>query len=73
MATKSSNKCKTCDIEMNMPGFPSTNDCGGDCTLCMAESGDPDAITSIIGEFRLRRDNSAIVHYDRSKEGGYDN
>ena len=53
-------KCQLCKVVMNVEGYPSTHDCGGDCTLCMAEAGDPRAIDKIIKEFRTRRDQSAL-------------
>lgn len=29
--------CSICDQPLNVPGDPSTADCGGDCLRCMAE------------------------------------
>jgi hypothetical protein len=34
-------KCNICKKEMDT-GFVADADCGGDCTMCMANAGDPD-------------------------------
>jgi hypothetical protein len=34
-------KCNICKKEMDT-GFVADDDCGGDCTMCMANAGDPD-------------------------------
>ena len=39
--------CSICKRELEQPNDPTTLDCGGDCLLCMAECGDPDAIALI--------------------------
>lgn len=32
---------------MNLDGDPTTDDCGGDCVLCMAMCGDTDCIVTV--------------------------
>lgn len=39
--------CSICKVSLNFPGRPETDNCGGDCLQCMAEAGDPDAISRI--------------------------
>lgn len=34
--------CSICKRELDVPGDPESDDCGGDCTKCMAEAGDED-------------------------------
>lgn len=36
--------CTICKRLLDVPGDPSTGDCGGDCLRCMAECGDPGAM-----------------------------
>jgi hypothetical protein len=36
------NTCKTCQRLLDQPQDSFSADCGGDCVLCMANSGDPD-------------------------------
>lgn len=43
--------CK-CPLDSNIPF---SGNCGGDCCLCMAEAGDPDAVTSVLAVLRERR------------------
>jgi hypothetical protein len=40
-------RCRVCETPLNIPGRPWTDDCGGDCTACMADAGDPDAIAAL--------------------------
>lgn len=40
-------KCHICKRDLNVPGDPTSEDCGGDCLSCMAEAGDPDCIESM--------------------------
>lgn len=40
-------RCNTCKVELNQPDKPGTQDCGGDCTRCMAECGDPECIATM--------------------------
>ena len=36
-------------------------DCGGDCRICLAESGDPDCINGLVSEIeRLREENNKL-------------
>ena len=41
-----SKHCQICRVELTNEGL--TADCGGDCTLCMALSGDPDCMYTVI-------------------------
>ena len=34
--------CNICHMELDVPGVPESQDCGGDCAQCMADAGDPD-------------------------------
>lgn len=36
--------CHICKRELDNPKDPVSDDCGGDCVLCMADAGDPDCI-----------------------------
>lgn len=37
-------KCNLCNVILNQPDKPLTEDCGGDCLKCMVDAGDPQAI-----------------------------
>lgn len=39
--------CTICKRELDNPADPTTRNLGGDCLLCMAEAGDPDARMSL--------------------------
>jgi hypothetical protein len=52
------NACLTCKGPLNTTD-PLTLDCGGDCLLCMAEAGDPDAAVSVA--LHARRMRNALV------------
>ena len=49
--------CLTCRGPLDVPGDPSTRNCGGDCVRCMANSGDPDCIQAM-KEWRAQRRNA---------------
>ena len=40
--------CDICGRALNNPHDPLSQDCGGDCLLCMAECGDPDCIEAVL-------------------------
>lgn len=40
-------KCNICKRELDVPGQPESDDCGGDCTQCMADCYDPDAMRKL--------------------------
>lgn len=45
--------CNICGRRLNNPADPFSEDCGGDCLLCMAEAGDPEcqkAVDAIKGK-----------------------
>lgn len=48
------NVCRICNIELDT--HPLASDCGGDCLLCMAESGDPDCVDAALEFARKIRD-----------------
>ena len=39
--------CLICGRVLNNPQDALSEDCGGDCLQCMADSGDPDCITEV--------------------------
>lgn len=40
-------RCRICNRVLDQPNDPSTDNCGGDCVKCMADSGDPDCIKAM--------------------------
>lgn len=41
-------ECNTCTRTLNEPGVPESEDCGGDCLKCMADSFDPDCMRRMV-------------------------
>ena len=42
-------KCKTCGCKLDTEGYSGLRrDCGGDCLLCVADVGDPEAVAAIL-------------------------
>jgi hypothetical protein len=48
------NYCSICGRLLGNPDdLPASEDCGGDCTKCMADEGDPDAILAMTSDCSL--------------------
>lgn len=52
-------RCEICNRVLDNPNdMPASEDCDGDCTKCMADEGDPNAILAMTSD-------CSLVMYDR--------
>lgn len=47
-------QCGICEQALDVPGEPSTLDCGGDCRACMADAGDSECATAELAHLRIK-------------------
>ena len=56
-----SKHCHICKVELDQPGKPETEDCGGDCLECMAIMGDPECVAAMV---EIRREQQSGMYHD---------
>jgi len=61
-----SKQCSICKVELDNPENDFSQDCGGDCLLCMAEAGDQECIDAILKIIREKGRES--FHFLRAKQ-----
>jgi len=62
VANKPIEYCSICGIVMDQEDLPETSNCGGDCLMCMAESGDPGCIVEVCNIVKERKGIDERLH-----------